>query len=175
MATLLIDGPWDRHLLETPQGVWFELPGALKAEIMELSRLEKSLKIMKSDCQHGTTVMLTTKHHLCPQMPHLHIFWALPGMVTPPFLWAACSGAWQPFPWNYYFPKYPIWASPGATWGNFLLYLSRSLQSHRDYPVMGSGGRQTFFIASIKFAFSFWIRWNFAFSCYCDGCVQMLD
>lgn len=29
-----------------------------------------------------------------------------------------------------------------------------------------------FFIAPIMFALSFWITFNFAFSCYCDGCVQ---
>lgn len=109
---------------------------------MELSRLENTLKIMKSNCQCGTTIMVTTK--LCPQVPHLHILWALLGMATPPFPWAACSSAWQPFPWNYYFPKYPIWTSPGATWANFLLYLSRSLQSHRVTLGMDLGAGRLF-------------------------------
>lgn len=43
MTTLLVDGPSDRHLLETPQGlsiqVWFELlgkGGALKGKMVPL-------------------------------------------------------------------------------------------------------------------------------------------
>lgn len=108
----------------TPTGVWFQLPGAFQGEIIELSRLEKTFKIMKSDYQHGTT----TKS--CLQVPHLHIFWTLLGMVTPSFPWAACSSAWQPFPWNYYFPKYPIW-----TWCNLRRFSISSFTSQGRYTL----------------------------------------
>lgn len=33
---------------------------------------------------------------LCPQVPHLHGPWTLPGMATSPLPRADCSNAWQP-------------------------------------------------------------------------------
>jgi len=61
--------------------------------IVESLRLEKASKIIKSNCQPITTVPAKP----CPEVPHLHVFWRPPGMVTPPLPWAACSNAWPLF------------------------------------------------------------------------------
>lgn len=47
----------------------------------------------------------------CPHLPHLHIFWTLPGMVTPPLPWASSFSVWQPFQWRN-FSEYPIQTFP---------------------------------------------------------------
>jgi len=41
------------------------------------NRLEKTSKIMKSNCQPNTTIPAKTY----PEVPHLHVFWTPPGMV----------------------------------------------------------------------------------------------
>ena len=58
--------------------------------IIESLRLEKTSKIIESNHQHNTTMSAKP----CPEVPYLHIFLTLPGMVTPPLPWAACSSAW---------------------------------------------------------------------------------
>jgi len=56
----------------------------------------------------------------CPSVPHLHISWKSPGMVTPSLPWAACSSAWTLFQIiNFYW--YPSWISPVTPWGRYLL------------------------------------------------------
>jgi len=50
--------------------------------IIESLRLEKTSKIIKSNCQPNTT----TSAKPCPEVPHVHIFLTPPGMMTPPDL-----------------------------------------------------------------------------------------
>lgn len=145
---------WPLYSLMGPEtGSCWKLPRDSHWSLAWLSRCPKGrnhgiVKVGKGSLDHGVQLSAWHCHHvtteLCPQVPPVHIFWTLPAMVTPPFPWAACSSAWQPFPWNYYFPKYPTWASPGATWGNFLLCFSRSLQSHRVTPGMALGAGRLF-------------------------------
>jgi len=52
--------------------------------------LEKTSEIIKSNHHPNTTMPAKS----CPKVPHLHVFWTPPGMVTPPPTWAACSSAW---------------------------------------------------------------------------------
>ena len=61
--------------------------------IIELLRLEKTSKIIKSNCQPITNVPAKP----CPEVPHLHIFWTPPGMGTLPLPWTAYSNAWPLF------------------------------------------------------------------------------
>lgn len=63
--------------------------------VRESVRLEKTLKIIKSNHQPGTNIMFTTKS--CPQVPYPCGFWALPDMRTPPLSWAIYPRAGQPF------------------------------------------------------------------------------
>ena len=42
-----------------------------------------------------TVTTMPTKPY--PKVPHLHVFWTPPGMVTQPLPWAACSNAWPLF------------------------------------------------------------------------------
>ena len=57
--------------------------------IIEPLRLEKTSKIIKSNCQPNTTMPAKP----CPKVPHLHAFWTPPGMGTPLLPWVACSNA----------------------------------------------------------------------------------
>ena len=57
--------------------------------IVESLMLEKTSKIIKSNCQPVTTMPSKP----CPEVPYLHVFWTSPGMVTPPLPWAACYGS----------------------------------------------------------------------------------
>ena len=61
--------------------------------IIESVRFEKTSKVIKSNRQPNTTMPAKP----CPKVPHLHVFWTPPRMVTPPRPWAACSSAWQLF------------------------------------------------------------------------------
>ena len=63
------------------------------AEAIESLRLEKTSKIIRSNRQP----IITMPSKPCPEEPYLHVFWTLPGMVTPPLPWAACSNALQLF------------------------------------------------------------------------------
>ena len=56
---------------------------------MELLRLEKTSKIIKSN-HHPITTMPTKP---CSQVPLLPGFWRFPGMGTPPMPWEAWSNA----------------------------------------------------------------------------------
>lgn len=59
----------------------------------ELLRLENTFKIIKSNHQPSTTTFITK---LYPQVFfNIHRFFNIPGMVTPPPLWAAHSNALQ--------------------------------------------------------------------------------
>lgn len=51
--------------------------------IIQLWGLEKTSKIMKSNHQPNTTKPIK----ICPKVPHLLVFWAPLGMVTPPPPW----------------------------------------------------------------------------------------
>ena len=51
-------------------------------------RLEKTSKIIKSNRQPITTMPAKP----CPEVPHLHVCWTPPGMVTPPLPQAAKLG-----------------------------------------------------------------------------------
>jgi len=51
---------------------------------------------------------------LCPSVPHLHISWTPPGMVTPPPPCAACASA-SPLFQRRNFSYYPSWTSSGTT------------------------------------------------------------
>jgi len=54
--------------------------------IIDSLRLAKTSKIIKSN-RHPNTTMPTKPY---PEVPHLHVFWTSPGIVTPPLPWAAC-------------------------------------------------------------------------------------
>ena len=58
----------------------------LEQWIIESLRLEKTSKIIKSNCQPNTTIPTKPR----PEVLHLHVFRTPPWMVTPPLLWAAC-------------------------------------------------------------------------------------
>jgi len=60
---------------------------------VEPLRLEKTSKIIQSRRWPNTTMPAKP----CPEVPHLHIFWTHPGMVTPSPPWAAGSNAWPLF------------------------------------------------------------------------------
>jgi len=54
--------------------------------IIESLRLEKTSKMIKSNCKANSTMPAKP----CPEVPHLHVFWTPPGTGTPPLPWAAC-------------------------------------------------------------------------------------
>ena len=82
--------------------------------IIESLRLEKTSKITSSNHQPTTT----TPAKPCPDLPCPHIFWAPPGMVTPPLPWAPCSNAFQLFPSK--LSSYLLW-NPGHEHYSLLL------------------------------------------------------
>ena len=63
---------------------------ALTWRITESLRLEKTPKIVKSNCQPNTTVPAKSY----PELQYLHVLWIPPGMGTPPLPWAAWSTTW---------------------------------------------------------------------------------
>ena len=96
----------------------FLFDGSLQNRITEPLRLEKTSKIIKSNRQPNTT----TPTKQCPEVPHLHVFWTPPGMVTPPLPWAAYS-----------VNKLLLISNlnlPGAIWGHFLLLYPKSVALH---------------------------------------------
>ena len=68
-------------------GPWHVLYCHLNHRTIESLRLEKTSKIIRSN-RHPNTTMPAK---LCPEVPHLHVFWTPPGMGTPPLPWAACA------------------------------------------------------------------------------------
>ena len=68
-------------------------PLAVSVRIIESLRLKKASTIIKSNHQPITTMPAKP----CPEVPHLHVFWTPPGMVTPPVPWAVWSNAWPLF------------------------------------------------------------------------------
>lgn len=173
MATLLIDGLWDRRLLETPQelplecGFSYQVP--FREKSLNCQGWKRLLRLWNLIISMAPPLSHVSKCHTYTYSEHSQEWW-LPHFHGQPVLVLD-----NPFHEIIIFPN--IQFETDATWGGSqfpplpLKVITVSQSNTQD----GFGGRQTFSISSIKFAFSFWITWNFAFSCYCDGCVQMLD
>ena len=74
-------------------------------------------RIMDSLRLEKTSRSPTHPHHAhwpCPSVPHPHISWIPPWMVTPPPPWAACANA-LPLFWRRNFLEYLSWTFSGAT------------------------------------------------------------
>ena len=68
-------------------------PSSNSHRITESLRLENTSKIIKSN--HQRNITMPTKP--CPEVPHPHVFWTPPGMMTPPPPWTVCSNTWLLF------------------------------------------------------------------------------
>ena len=97
---LCVTNTQERSLQESVlfAGITTQGPFQTWDRIIESLRLQKTSKIIKSNCQPNTTMPDKT----CPKVPHLHVFWTPPGMVSPPLPRTACSNAWQPFQWRHF-------------------------------------------------------------------------
>ena len=65
--------------------LWNNKLSAEVARIIELLRLEKTSKIIKSNCQCNTTMPAKP----CPEVPYPQVFLTPPQIVTPLLSWAA--------------------------------------------------------------------------------------
>ena len=94
------------------------IPGAPEGITIESPWLEKTARVTQSAYhQYNPTKP-------CPSVQLVNISWTVPGMVTPPPPWAACTSA-SPLIWRRNFSYYPIWdvteEAGGLAWGPFSL------------------------------------------------------